>query len=73
MRSAAYTRQLHQLPPMLPAIEEGCAPFLSKRTTGLLWTQWQQGLLQRLNDEVHGACVVLTQARLLLRSRWSRP
>lgn len=52
VRGAAQTRQLHQLPPMLPALSEGCEPFLSKRTTQLLWTQWQAGLLQRLNDEV---------------------
>lgn len=47
-------RQLHQLPPMPPALEEGCVPFLSQRTAQLLWTQWQAGLLQRLNDEVQG-------------------
>lgn len=48
-------RLLHQLPPMPAAIAEGCEPFLSKRTTSLLWTQWQAGLLQRLNEEVKGA------------------
>ncbi|WFD03683.1 superoxide dismutase [Malassezia obtusa] len=48
-------RQLHQLPPIAPAVAEGCAPFLSKRTTQMLWTQWQAGLLQRLNDEVKGS------------------
>lgn len=48
-------RLLHQLPPMPAAIAEGCDPFLSKRTTSLLWTQWQAGLLHRLNEEVKGA------------------
>ena len=49
---ATSVRALHQLPPMPEALAEGCEPFLSKRTTQLLWTQWQAGLLQRLNDEV---------------------
>ena len=40
---------------MPPALAEGCEPFLSKRTANLLWTQWQAGLLQRLNEEVRGA------------------
>lgn len=47
-------RALHQLPPMPAQIADGCEPFLSQRTTHLLWTQWQAGLLQRLNDEVKG-------------------
>lgn len=47
-------RYLHQLPPMPAALTEGCDPFLSKRTVHLLWTQWQAGLLQRLNEEVKG-------------------
>ncbi|PKI83601.1 hypothetical protein MVES_002671 [Malassezia vespertilionis] len=47
-------RALHQLPPAPPVLAEGCEPFLSKRTASLLWTQWQAGLLQRLNDEVKG-------------------
>lgn len=51
---ALGVRRLHQLPPMPAALAEGCEPFLSKRTTQLLWTQWQAGLLQRLNDEVKG-------------------
>mgnify|MGYP006894097955 CR=1 FL=1 len=50
----AQRRALHQLPPQPAAIVEGCDPFLSKRTTSLLWNQWQAGLLQRLNDEVKG-------------------
>jgi len=65
-------RLLHQLPPMPVAIAEGCEPFLSKRTTNLLWTQWQAGLLQRLNEEVKGACRLLTQARHMRRNRLSR-
>ena len=52
---ALGARSLHQLPPMPPALAEGCEPFLSKRTANLLWTQWQAGLLQRLNEEVRGA------------------
>ena len=52
---ATSVRALHQLPPMPPALAEGCEPFLSKRTANLLWTQWQAGLLQRLNEEVRGA------------------
>ena len=52
---ATSVRALHQLPPMPEALAEGCEPFLSKRTTHLLWTQWQAGLLQRLNEEVKGA------------------
>ena len=51
---ATSVRALHQLPPMPEALAEGCEPFLSKRTTHLLWTQWQAGLLQRLNEEVRG-------------------
>ncbi|WFD35148.1 superoxide dismutase [Malassezia cuniculi] len=50
----AQRRALHQLPPLPSAIAEGCDPFLSKRTTSLLWNQWQAGLLQRLNEEVKG-------------------
>ena len=50
----APVRALHQLPPAPAALAEGCEPFLSKRTMTLLWTQWQAGLLQRLNDEVKG-------------------
>lgn len=47
-------RALHQLPPIPATIEEGCDPFLSKRTTALLWNQLQGGLLKRLNEEVRG-------------------
>ncbi|WFD31915.1 superoxide dismutase [Malassezia sp. CBS 17886] len=54
VRVPGGARALHQLPPAPEALAEGCEPFLSKRTTGLLWTQWHAGLLQRLNEEVKG-------------------
>ena len=71
-------RSLHQLPPIPSAIAEGCEPFLSKRTTHLLWTQWQAGLLQRLNEEAKGMwshlwVVLPIQVHCLRQSRLWRP
>ncbi|WFD41530.1 superoxide dismutase [Malassezia psittaci] len=64
-----FRRQLHQLPPIASEVEQGCTPFLSKRTTNLLWTQWQAGLLQRLNEETKASESVVDTVIATARDR----
>lgn len=54
LRPLVSRRELHYLPPLSPALQQGAMPLISKTTTDMLWNGWQRGLLERLNAEVKG-------------------
>lgn len=56
IRQPVQSRRLHSLPPLPGNFVEGkgCDPLFSSTAVKLLWSDWQGGLLNKLNDEVRG-------------------
>lgn len=66
-------RHVHFALRLRPELEEGATPFLSKEAIQVAGSQWQQGLLNRLNDEVRNTDLeTLSVARTVLQTAQDR-
>lgn len=54
---ATKRRDIHTVRPLPYDIDEGLEGFLSPEALKIIGEEYQQGLLQRLNEEVAGGCL----------------
>ena len=60
------TKRLHTLKPLPYPIERGLGKFLPPQALKVLQLEYQSGLLERLNEQIYGVCII--QLYLLVRS-----
>lgn len=59
-------RNLHTRTPLPYDIDNGLGDFLTPQALRMIAIDYQQGLLDRLNEQVHGACLGQFDARFLM-------
>jgi Fe-Mn family superoxide dismutase len=70
-RSRFATRSVHKRRALLYPVEDGVGHFLPPEALKTA-VEWQEGLLERLNEEVKGAFVAFPPAQHALSSPYSR-
>jgi len=52
------TKKLHTLKPLPYSIERGLGKFLPPQALKVLQLEYQNGLLERLNEQIYGVCII---------------
>ena len=60
------SRTYHSVPPSKFKVENGLGSFMSSKTLQSVSQDWQQGLLDRLNDVVRGSYLFIDRGGALL-------